>query len=147
MSHHKLLQNIILTLETIIYHLSSSFSSCIPSSTLLSTFISHCHILFIPSNLFKSLQTSSCSFVLLCMPLYHFMCPHLSFLLFWLVLVIFSTTSQPSSDLCYTTHCHFCGFCLGFRVEHHHIGAHRKGSLNHFIVQTISTSSALANHC
>lgn len=37
----------------------------------------------------------------------------------WFTMVIFSTTLQPSSDLCYTIRDHNSGFCLGFRVEYH----------------------------
>ena len=76
---------------------------------------------------FDSLQSPLNHFKLVCAALYCFVHLHITLhifalvsLPFWSVSVIFSTTSQPSSDLCYTTHCHFCGFCLGFQVEHHH---------------------------
>ena len=81
-SHWKLLQNIILTFETIVYCLLSLLLPCISFLTLYSTLI----LLLVLSsylqlslNLFEHLWTSSHCFVMLCMPSYHFVCLHPSF--------------------------------------------------------------------
>ena len=103
-------------LKTIVHHLLSSCSPCILFPTALSTFVFHSSIVFVPLTCFKPLWTFLNQFAYLHITLCVFI---LIPLLFWLVSVIFSTTLQPSSDLYYTTHCHFCGFCLGFQVEHH----------------------------
>ena len=70
-------------------------------------------------NFFELLHKPSDYFDPLCTTSYSFAHLHISSPTFWLTSVIFSTTSQLSSDLCYTTHCHFCGLGLGFWVEHH----------------------------